>query len=418
MMMVTDNKKSKEPKQDISRAAGFGELEAGLLTGNLGLLVAREESKDLGEPCKEGLSEVGDYLDDLAGDSSIKFLPLSDGKDYPFVDIKKGKPLSNCVIGPFVRSSSEKESFVGGEEGKSSSPVQEREVAEVPGVRRHRGCKVDIQKACFPDDRGGEVVVANDDRNTGSSSVHSNDVGVASGLETKQPKLLGKKVSKEVKGKSMQSEKELSVQAAGKVTGKKGAEHSSLEDLRAQDIAESDRKSLDMLVRQTIGWEPCMSFTNRPGDKPAAQCTIWPDAFDQVAAAAVNKIPKSLNIEELGLKMREESFEESTGAADLHSGELETISSRSKAAGTLQGRAGLQGSGDRNLHSLKTVPQAMAAFAQAAAAAKATGEMKFLLHVSLMYQKPIPWAYTYCIVLMLLYGISLHVLWVKYFLCS
>jgi hypothetical protein len=88
-------------------------------------------------------------------------------------------------------------------------------------------------------------------------------------------------------------------------------------------------------------------------------------------------------------------------------GELETISSRSKAAGTLQGRAGLQGSGDRNLHSLKTVPQTMAVFAQAAAAAKATGEMKFLLHVSLMYQKPIPCAYTYCIVLMLLYGISL-----------
>ncbi|CAM6032401.1 unnamed protein product [Sphagnum compactum] len=372
MMMVTDNKKSKEQKQDISRAAAFGELEAGLLTGKLGLLVAREESKDLGEPCKEGLSEVGDYLDAMAGDSSIKFLPLSDGKDYPFVDIEKGKPLSDYVLGPFVRSSSEKEIFVGGEEGKSSSPVQEREVAEVPGVRRHRGCKVDIQKACFPDDRGGEVVVANDDRNTGSSSVHSNDVGVASGLETKQQKLLGKKVSKEVKGKSMQSEKELSVQAAGKVTGKKGVEHSSLEDLRAKDIAESDRKSLDMLIRQTIGWEPCMSFTNRPGDKPAAQCTIWPDAFDQVAAAAVNKIPKSLNIEELGLKMREESFEESTGAADLHSGELEMISSRSKAAGTLQGRAGLQGSGDRNLHSLKTVPQAMAAFAQAAAAAKAT----------------------------------------------
>jgi hypothetical protein len=162
------------------------------------------------------------------------------------------------------------------------------------------------------------------------------------------------------------------------VTGKKGAEHSSLEDLRANDIAESDRKSLDMLIRQTIGWEPCMSFTNRPGDKPDAQCTIWPDAFDQVAAAAVNKIPKSLNIEELGLKMREESFEESTGAAGLHSGELEMISSRSKAAGTLQGRAGLQGSGDGNLQCLKTVPQAMAAFAQAAA--KATGEMKFLLH--------------------------------------
>lgn len=405
--MVTDNKKSKEQKQDISRTAAFGELEAGLLTGNLGLLVAREESKDLGEPCKEGLSEVGDYLDALAGDSSIKFLPSSDGKDYPFVDIEKGKTLSNYVIGPFVRSSSEKESFVGGEEGKSSSPVQERKVAEVPGVRRHRGCTVDIQKACFPDDRGGEVVVANDDRNTGSSSVHSNDVGVASGLETKHQKLLGKNVVKEVKGKSMQSEKELSVQGAGKVTGKKGAEHSSLEDLRAKDIAESDRKSLDMLIRQTIGWEPCMSFTNRPGDKPAAQCTIWPDAFDQVAAAAVNKIPKSLNIEELGLKMREESFEESTGAADLHLGELETISSRSKAAGTLQGRAGLQGSGDRNLHSLKTVPQTMAVFAQAAAAAKATGEMKFLLHVSLMYQKPIPCAYTYCIVLMLLYGISL-----------
>ncbi len=376
--MVTENKKSKEQKQDISRAAAFGELEAGLLTGNLGLLVAREESKDLGDPCKEGLSEVGDYLDALAGDSSIKFLPLSDGKNYTFVDIEKGKPLSNYVIGPFVRSSSEKESFVGGEEGKSSSPVQERKVAEVPGVRRHTGCTVDSQKACFPDDRGGEVVVANDGTNTGSLSVRSND-GVASGLETKQQKLLGKKVSKEVKGKSMQSEKELSVQGAGKVTGKKGAEHSSLEDLRAKDIAESDRKSLDMLIRQTIGWEPCMSFTNRPGDKPAAQCTIWPDAFDQVAAAAVNKIPKSLNIEELGLKMTEESFEESTGAADLHLGELETISSRSKAAGTLQGRAGLQGSGDRNPHSLKTVPQAMAAFAQAAAAAKATGEMKFLL---------------------------------------
>ncbi|CAM6010037.1 unnamed protein product [Sphagnum balticum] len=49
------------------------------------------------------------------------------------------------------------------------------------------------------------------------------------------------------------------------------------EDLRTQDIAESDRKSLDMLIRQTIGWEPCMSFTNRPGDKPAAQYLPgWP----------------------------------------------------------------------------------------------------------------------------------------------
>ncbi|CAK9880512.1 unnamed protein product [Sphagnum jensenii] len=36
-------------------------------------------------------------------------------------------------------------------------------------------------------------------------------------------------------------------------------------------------KSLDMLIRQTIGWEPCMSFTNRPGDKPAAQYLPgWP----------------------------------------------------------------------------------------------------------------------------------------------
>ncbi|KAH8952914.1 hypothetical protein BDL97_09G109300 [Sphagnum fallax] len=360
--MVTDYKKIKE--QDISVAAAFMDLEAGLLAGRSCLLVGVEESKHVPKACK-GSSEDNHHPNALASGDSL-FLDINGGsKDYACVDTEQGKPMPAYSVDPkFVKSTSKNEiSFLEREEGKPSTDIKEgtEVVAELPGLRRRRGSKLDIQKAQHsPDGGGGEV--ANGDRKSGSWSVHSKVVPLPTGLETRQQKSVEKPSSKGVKGKGTHSDEDLSVQqSAAKAAGKKGTEPSSV---------------LDTFF-QTIVQEPCMSFTSRPGDKPTAHYTTWPDVFDH-HAAVVNKIPKSLKIEEMGTKMmRDGSWDEGSGAAaDSHSMELERdpMISKMKAAGSL-GRVGsLQGAAarDGNLQGLKTVPQAMAVFAQAAAAAKAT----------------------------------------------
>ncbi|KAH9551258.1 hypothetical protein CY35_09G005900 [Sphagnum magellanicum] len=364
--MVTDYKKIKE--QDISVAA-FMDLEAGLLAGRSCLLVGMEESKHVPKACKGSSEEDNHHPSALASGDSL-FLDINGGsKDYACVDIEQGKPMPAYLVDPkFVKSSSKNEiSFLEREEGKPSTDIKEgtEVVAELPGLRRRRGSKVDIQKAQHsPDGGGGEV--ANGDRKSGSWSVHSKVVPLPTDLETRQQKSVEKPSLKGVKGKGTHSDEDLSVQQlAAKTAGKKGTEPSSV---------------LDTFF-QTIVQEPCMSFTSRPGDKPTAHYTTWPDVFDH-HAAVVNKIPKSLKIEEMGTKMmRDGSWDESSGAAaDSHSVELERdpMISKMKAAGFLGRVGGLQGAAARegNLQGLKTVPQAMAVFAQAAAAAKATVQLQ------------------------------------------
>lgn len=118
---------------------------------------------------------------------------------------------------------------------------------------------------------------------------YNKDFTSPNGLEMKL-KALDKKGPKQVKAKINNNiEKEPSLQSNSKVVSKKNVDFPSLEGLRDM---ESDRKvheSLDTFIRQTMGREPYMSFTSRPGEKPLQRIIEHQQAM--------NKCVKSLKVD-------------------------------------------------------------------------------------------------------------------------
>lgn len=314
--------------------AAFRDLEAGLEIGNHLLNRERRKLHERGFYDKDLVADLltsGSLLNHTSGNELGKIL-LSHVSEH---DLNVGKDVSHHS------------------DGRSNGHVVEKEDGEVSGLRRRRGGRVST------DFEGTKAVPSLDSSASVASS--QRDGPSENGHDVRRPE---KKGAKQTKSRFTSAEKETVAMASVKsVNGlrRMSSESPSADELRAKELAESDRKvheSLDNLIRQTMGREPYMSFPSRT-DRCLPR--LHRPEVDPVLAG---KISKGVKLD-LGLDGRDAGAEDNAGsAADLESFRE---SSGSMKAGL--GR-GLPISGDR-MNSLK-VPQAVMAFAQAAA--KASGE--------------------------------------------
>ncbi|KAG6546741.1 hypothetical protein Mapa_011930 [Marchantia paleacea] len=226
-------------------------------------------------------------------------------------------------------------------ENKPGVDLLEKE-AEVHGLRKRRVAKADTIRSVVTGDSGfGRM--PEEERRGAAIATRMKDVPFESGPETKQ-KPLDKKTGKQAKG-------------TVKPAGRRGSDSQPLEDLRAKEDAETNRKvheSLDNFIRQTIRCEPYMTFSGRPGDKPLQR--LRSDVFENHVGG---KFGRGFKVE--GGSDARDIIAEDHISTDSLTGDVDGLKET-----PISGSKGIGGLGRGPQHSLK-VPPGVVAFTQAAA---------------------------------------------------